>query len=59
MNDTADQLERQIETQRANVEDTLDKLKGRLSVEQVVDDLESCRLSQRSHWPWRSEANRR
>lgn len=38
MNDTADQLERQIETHRANVEDTLDKLKGRLSVEQVVDD---------------------
>jgi len=39
MNDTADHLERQIESHRANVETTLDELKDRLSVEQVVDDL--------------------
>jgi hypothetical protein len=39
MTDRADQLERQIETHRANVEATLDKLKGRLSVAQVVDDI--------------------
>lgn len=39
MSDTADHLEREIETRRANVEDTLDRLKGRLSVDQVVDDI--------------------
>lgn len=39
MTDTADHLERLIETQRANVEDTLEKLKDRLSVDQVVDDI--------------------
>ena len=39
MSDTADHLEREIENHRANVEETLDKLKGRLSVDQVVDDI--------------------
>lgn len=39
MSDTAEHLEREIETHRANVEETLDKLRGRLSVDQVVDDI--------------------
>ena len=39
MSDTADHLEREIETHRANVEDTLDKLRGRLSADQLVDDI--------------------
>lgn len=39
MSDTTDHLEDQIEAHRANVEDTLDKLRSRLSVDQVVDDI--------------------
>jgi hypothetical protein len=39
MSDMTDHLEDQIEAHRANVEDTLDKLRGRLSVDQVVDDI--------------------
>ncbi len=39
MTDTTEYLENEIETHRANVEHTLDKLKGRMSVEQVVDDI--------------------
>lgn len=39
MSDTADHLEREIETHRANVEDTLDKLRGRLSADHLVDDI--------------------
>ena len=39
MSDTTEFLEREIETHRANVEQTLGKLKGRMSVERVVDDI--------------------
>jgi hypothetical protein len=40
MSDTTDHLERQIETHRANVEDTLDKLRDRLSVDRIIEDIE-------------------
>lgn len=39
MSDTARHLESEIEAHRAGVEETLDKLKQRLSVDQVVDDV--------------------
>ena len=39
MSDMTDHLEDKIEAHRANVEDTLDKLRSRLSVDQVVDDI--------------------
>lgn len=39
MSDKTDHLEDQIEAHRANVEETLDKLRSRLSVDQVVDDI--------------------
>ncbi len=39
MSDTAQHLESEIEAHRAGVEETLDKLKQRLSVDQMVDDV--------------------
>ena len=39
MSDKTDHLEDQIEAHRANVEETLDKMRSRLSVDQVVDDI--------------------
>ena len=39
MSDTSHHLEREIEAHRAGVEETLGKLKDRMSVEQIVDDV--------------------
>lgn len=39
MSNTADHLEREIETHRANVENSLDKLRGRMSVDKVVNNI--------------------
>lgn len=39
MSDTADHLEREVEARRASVESTLDALKDRMSVNQVIDDV--------------------
>ncbi|NEX46485.1 hypothetical protein [Pseudotabrizicola algicola] len=39
MSDRAQHLENEIEAHRAGVEETLDKLKNRLSVDQMVDDV--------------------
>ncbi len=41
MTDTTAQIESEIEARRAGVEQTLDRLKGRLSFDQVVDDVGS------------------
>ncbi|WP_444665791.1 DUF3618 domain-containing protein [Cereibacter changlensis] len=39
MSDTADHLEREVEARRASVESTLDALKDRMSVNQVIDEV--------------------
>ncbi len=39
MSDTSHHLEREIEAHRAGVEETLDKLKQRMSVDQIVDEV--------------------
>jgi ElaB/YqjD/DUF883 family membrane-anchored ribosome-binding protein len=39
MSDTAAHIEREVEAHRAGVENTLDRLKGRMSMEQMVDDV--------------------
>jgi len=35
----AERIEREVEANRANVESTLEKLKGRMSIDQIVDDV--------------------
>ncbi len=39
MSDTAANIEREVEAHRAGVESTLDRLKGRMSMDQMVDDV--------------------